>query len=170
MGKYQEPSYSVLHKDGAYEVRAYEPFVSVSTKDHTLRGSGFNRLFSFISGQNKAQVKMPMTIPVINDPTDETMEFVLPLSMRKAADAPQPLTDQETIKEYELSHAAVVRFSGRATQEKIQAQKTMLEQWIQAAGYKDRSAYIVARYNAPFTPTFLRRNEVIIQIEDINEK
>ena len=170
MGKYQEPNYEVMEKEGAFEQRRYEPFLSVATVDDTLRGSGFSRLFSFISGRNEPQVKMPMTIPVINDTKEKTMEFVLPLHMVKKEDAPQPIDDQEVIKEYDLNVAAAVRFSGRATNEKIQMQTEMLKAWCEQKGYTIISSAYIARYNAPMTPGFLRRNEIIVQIEDTDEK
>lgn len=170
MGKYQEPHFELIDKDGAFELRRYAPFVSVATSDDTLRGSGFGRLFSFISGKNQSQEKMPMTIPVLNDTEASTMEFVLPLHMVKKSDAPKPVSDQEEIKEYHLNLTAVVRFSGRSSQEKIDIQTEMLRAWCDQKGYKPTKAPLIARYNAPMTPGFLRRNEIILQIEEIDEK
>ena len=169
MAKYQEPTFTVLKKDGAYELRRYQPFVSVATSDSTLRGSGFGRLFSFISGRNQAAKKMPMTIPVINDTKAQTMEFVLPIDMVKASDAPQPLDDQEIIKEYDWQVAAVVRFSGRSTETKLSTQEAMLKAWMTNHGYTPRQDPFIARYNAPMTPGLLRRNEIIIPIEAPDE-
>ena len=170
MGKYQEPHYDVSEKDGAFELRRYAPFVSVATPDNTLRGSGFGRLFSFISGRNQSEEKMPMTIPVLNDTESSTMEFVLPLHMVKKSDAPMPMDDQEEIKEYQLNLTAAVRFSGKSSAEKINMQIQMLEAWCEKKGYRPTKAPLIARYNAPMTPGFLRRNEIILQIEDTNEK
>lgn len=170
MGKYQEPQYDVIEKERAFELRRYAPFVSVATLDNTLRGSGFGRLFSFISGRNQSAKKMPMTIPVLNDTEASTMEFVLPLDMVKKSDAPQPLDDSEIIKEYALNLSAAVRFSGRASDEKIKLQIRMLEAWCEKKGLKPMKAPLIARYNAPMTPGFLRRNEIILQIEDTDEK
>lgn len=169
MGKYQEPQYESIEKDGAFELRRYTPFLSVATRDETLKGQGFRRLFSYISGRNKAEEKMPMTIPVLNDPSDDTMAFVLPLHMVKKGDAPAPIEDQEFIKEYQLNVCAVVRFSGRSSEAKITMQTTMLEAWCEARGYTPTQAPLIARYNAPMTPGFLRRNEIILPVEEINE-
>lgn len=169
MAKYQEPQYTVIHKDGAYELRRYQPFVSVATHDGTLSGGGFRRLFSFISGRNLPSKKMPMTIPVINDTQAQTIEFVLPLDMVKASDAPRPIDDREMIKEYDIQLAAVVRFNGRSKEKKITMQQTMLEAWMKKQGYTANGAPLVARYNAPVTPGLLRRNEIIIPIEDTDE-
>lgn len=166
MGKYEEPHYQVIEKKGDIEIRDYEPFVSVSTSDQTLSGSGFNRLFSFISGQNQAGKKMAMTIPVINDAHEKTMEFVLPLDINEVSKAPLPSSDQLRLKQYPKEKVAVIYFSGRSTPELIEKKLKQLYKKTSEMGYSLSSNYRLARYNSPFSLPFLRRNEILCSIED----
>lgn len=166
MGKYEEPHYQVIEKKGDIEIRDYEPFVSVTTSDQTLSGSGFNRLFSFISGQNQAGQKMAMTIPVINDAEEKTMEFVLPLEINEVSKAPLPSSDQLKLKQYPKEKVAVIYFSGRSTSELIEKKLKKLYEEAQKMGYSLSRNYRLARYNSPFSLPFLRRNEILCSIED----
>ena len=169
MGKYEEPRYQIIHQDKHFEIRAYEPYVTVTTSDSSLAGSGFNRLFGFISGQNQAAQKMAMTIPVINDVASQTMEFVLPLEMDTIDKAPLPTSDQLTLKQYPKETVAVVYFSGRATVDVIEKQLAFLTEEAAKKGYVLSKHYRLARYNSPFSFPFLRRNEILCSIEDKNE-
>lgn len=169
MGKYEEPRFQVIEKKGDIEIRKYDPFVAVSTPDKSLSGSGFNRLFSFISGQNQANQKMPMTIPVINDAEEKTMEFVLPLAIDDIKKAPHPTSDQLTLKQYPQEKVAVISFSGRSTPELIKKKLQKLTETALKMGYSLKSNYRLARYNSPFSLPFLRRNEILCSIEDKNE-
>lgn len=165
MAKYEEPHFIIIEKIGDIEIREYEPFVSVSTKDQSLSGSGFNRLFSFISGQNQSGQKMAMTIPVINDAEEQTMEFVLPLEMDDISKAPLPISEQLKLKQYPKEKVAVINFSGRTTPDLIDKKLKTLHQEASKLGYQLSSNYRLARYNAPFSLPFLRRNEIICSIE-----
>ena len=42
--------------------------------------------------------------------------------------------------------------------------KNKLESWILEKGYKIESDYMLAFYNAPFTPPMMRRNEIWLRI------
>lgn len=169
MGKYEEPTFNLIYQEKDIEIREYAPFVTVATSDQTLSGSGFNRLFSFISGQNQASKKMAMTIPVINDATEKTMEFVLPLEIDTVDKAPLPNSDQLTLKQYPKENVAVISFSGRMNPELIEEKLNELHQAMKALGHPLSSNYRLARYNPPFSLPFLRRNEILCTIEDKDE-
>jgi hypothetical protein len=169
MGKYEEPHYKVLHQEKDVEIRAYEPYVTVATPDGSLSGSGFNRLFSFISGQNQSNQKMAMTIPVINDAKESTMEFVLPLHIKHIDEAPIPTSSQLKLKQYPKEKVAVIYFSGRMTEGLIQKELTRLKKVVETMGYILKDHYRLARYNSPFSLPFLRRNEILCSIEDKDE-
>jgi hypothetical protein len=166
MGKYEEPHFDIKLEEGNYQIREYEPFVTAMTKDHTLRGSGFGKLFSFISGENTTQEKLAMTIPVINDAKESTMEFVLPLKYQSVEEAPVPTNPHVTLKAYPKALVAVFRFSGKAGSDSIEKNLTQLKEWVINKGFKIVSEYRLARYNAPLTPGFLRRNEILLTVEE----
>lgn len=166
MGKYEEPHFEVLDQEGAFQIRKYDAFLTAMTKDNTLRGSGFNKLFSFISGENERREKLAMTIPVINDSNDVTMEFVLPLKYKNIEDAPIPTHPNVSLKAYPESVVAAITFSGKSSENTIIEKQELLKTWVVSKGYIIDSPYRLARYNAPLTPGFLRRNEIHYTIKE----
>jgi DNA gyrase inhibitor GyrI len=61
---------------------------------------------------------------------------------------------------------AVIRFSGRVTDELIAGKESELRAWLAAKGLTPAAMPVYAFYNDPFTPGFLRRNEVLIDLTD----
>lgn len=59
---------------------------------------------------------------------------------------------------------AVIKFSGSWSEERFQEQTVMLQEWIKKQNITTVGAPVVARYNAPWTPCFMRRNEVQIEV------
>jgi hypothetical protein len=60
---------------------------------------------------------------------------------------------------------AALRFSGLVNEEKIALNATKLSQWIANQKLNPISGPELARYNPPWTLPFLRRNEILIEIE-----
>ncbi len=59
---------------------------------------------------------------------------------------------------------AARRFSGRWLEESVKAEETALLNAVRAGGHEPVGRVVLARYNDPFTPWFLRRNEVLVEI------
>ena len=59
---------------------------------------------------------------------------------------------------------AAVRYSGFWSEKGYLKNKQELESWIQERGLAITGDPVWARYNPPFTPWFLRRNEVLIPV------
>jgi hypothetical protein len=60
---------------------------------------------------------------------------------------------------------AAVRYSGTWSEASYQKNKSLLEEYIRKRGWTPKGAAVWARYDPPFMPWFLRRNEVLIPIE-----
>lgn len=167
MAKYDQPSYTIIFKDGPFELRSYQPFFTAAVAEDDLHGNhGFRTLFSYISGENQTQEKMAMTIPVINDALESnmTMEFVLPLDYHENT-IPKPLSTQMTIKHYDEHIAGVIRFNGSALKQDLQAHKNKLNAWLVGQGFQTVGSARLARYNSPFSVPFLRHNELIYTVK-----
>jgi hypothetical protein len=163
---YESPTYQVLVKESSFEIRQYDPFATSSVKESKLSGySGFGYLFSYISGDNRAQQKMAMTIPVINDFADDdmTMEFVIPKAVANQV-IPEPNNQIVNIKHYPAQLIATIRFSGLGTAKSWQEHQEQLQNWIKLKGYQISGKPRFARYNGPYTLPMMRRNEVHIPI------
>jgi len=60
---------------------------------------------------------------------------------------------------------AAVKYSGTWSKEGYEENRALLEEYIQKRGLTKAGDPIWARYDPPFMPWFLRRNEVLIPIE-----
>ncbi|HAZ06538.1 MAG TPA: heme-binding protein, partial [Acetobacterium sp.] len=60
---------------------------------------------------------------------------------------------------------ASITFSGSVKKEKLAELQSKLLQWLQEKNLKTHGNFHLARYNSPFTPLFLRHNELLIDVE-----
>jgi len=166
---YETAPYKVVRKDGKFELRDYPALRLVETdmgsRDDSGNGS-FGRLFGYISGKNAAEEKIAMTTPVFmeGDETKATMAFVMPAEM-EAGDVPQPTDQAVQVREVEGGRFAVFRFSGGRNRESEAAALKQLERWLTQEGLQATEAGPVYGYfDPPWTPGFLRRNEVMQRV------
>jgi hypothetical protein len=135
--------------------------------------SGFNLLFSYITGKNRTKRQIPMTAPVITSEQipmtapvvsdDKSMSFVMPFG-KEQDEIPYPLDDRVKITTQDPREMAVIRFKGYAGREDVNDVTSRLLEGLQKGGITRRGQPVLMRYNAPWTPGFLRRNEVGIEI------
>ncbi len=171
MPKYEAPKYEVIKKDRKFEIRLYEEFDTTSVDEKKLSGySGFNLLFSYISGNNQNQEKISMTVPVINEFNESSMsmEFVVP-SKYKGTNIPIPTNPNLITKHYPKHHAASISFSGLSTSRHVEKEKNKLDVWMKDNHVVSTGPYRLARFNTPFSLPFLRHNEIIVDIEYTKE-
>lgn len=165
---YESPDYHVVKSEGAFEIRNY-PESSMVTTPMQQRGAdgSFMRLFGFISGKNDQNEKISMTVPVImSGPESGTMSFVVPKKVSLKG-IPKPTDSSIQITSMHEGSYAVYRFSGRAKPADYAKAAMALNHWIVGNGlkcYKIPSSPLLASYNPPWTPGFMRRNEVLIRI------
>jgi hypothetical protein len=167
MSKYESPNYEVIKKENNFELRRYEAFSTSAVIEANLSGrSGFGLLFGYISGKNKKQEKMSMTIPVMNEYSNNTMtmEFVIPKKYH-TNDIPMPSIPEIEIKHYPEQDIAAFRFSGLVNEKKVAKNIDKLSQWIKEINLEAETYYHLARYNSPITLPFLRKNEILIKIK-----
>ena len=162
--------YRVLEKEEAFELRHYDRLVLVTTSMTGLQEqrSPFSMLFAYISGDNDTDQKIAMTAPVFmdqNDAQSETMSFVLPASF-SYEDAPKPKDPSVKLENLTDYTVATITFSGFLRQENIQKHKALLDGWIHKKEYKVTGPAKAAGYNPPFTIPAMRRNEVLVPVEN----
>jgi hypothetical protein len=117
--------------------------------------------------------KIAMTAPVITEEKQEeggekkivTMQFVLPAKYTTVEAAPAPTDERVKIKGVPSKKMGVITFSGNADDKLTAEQLEKLKTALQAAGYKISGEHILARYNPPWTPWFLKTNEVMLPVE-----
>ncbi len=180
-----EPAYKVIKSDGAIEIREYQPyivaetFIGASVMDDASN-AGFKKLFKYISGNNSSNTGISMTAPVTTTRSEKiemtapvtttrssdgyAIAFVMPLKFTLAT-TPQPNDSTIRIREIPSRTVAVIRFSGRWTESSMSEHEQELIQWMKSNGYAAGSIPVIARYDPPFMPWFLRRNEIQIEIK-----
>jgi hypothetical protein len=167
----EQAKYEVLKKIGKIEIRRY-PRLVIARVDGYGDG-GFNLLFRFISGNNRQKSDIAMTAPVVSEEIAMTapvlsekgsIAFIMPEGFRLET-TPEPLDDRVKIVEVPERVVAALRFSGRWSNSTFNKKTEELLVEIENAGLKVAGQVFSMRYNGPFTPWFLRRNEVAAEVE-----
>lgn len=166
----ETPTYTVLRKMREYEVRRYDDYtvaqVPMAPGDRVSGGSGFNELAAYtIGGQNTAETKLEMTTPVfttVSDASTPIMQFVVEGS--KAANLPGPRNPSITPSTVRARVVAARMFGGWPQEWEVVEEERLLRGALLLDGLQPSPGYSLARYNDPFTPPWLRRNEVLIEL------
>lgn len=181
----EEAKYRVVLADGPIEIRDYEPSIvaeTVVSGDFEDAGnSAFRRLFKYIDGNNVTQEEIAMTAPVSQERSEKiamtspvgqqpapggwAVSFMMPASYTIET-IPEPKDDSVAIREMPAYRAAAIRYSGFWSEKNYQEHLAELNAWLDANGYQRDGEPVWARYDAPFKPWFLRRNEILIPVED----
>ena len=189
----QQPYQVVKHYED-FELRRYPAHVVAEiTTDGPFEDSGnraFRSLFAYITGANQsvqkiamttpvvqtdAAVKIAMTAPVLQQRVEDAtgaaagerfrVAFVLPTELT-ADTAPHPTDTAVHLRTVPTSLTGVLRFSGRWSQTRYERHLDALRWALAAAGLAVVGSPRFARYDPPFKPWFLRRNEVMLDVEE----
>ena len=176
----EEPDYEVTRKFDDVELRQYAPYaVAEVVLDASAEDAGnqaFPILAGYIFGKNKGEKKFAMTAPVTQSAEPVRMDmtapvtqaavaggmrvqFVLPRGVTTAT-APEPLDPRVRLRDVPAAQWAVIRYSGTWSQSNYLEHLGTLRASLDRAGVATQGEPVLARYNAPFTPWFLRRNEI----------
>ena len=106
-----------------------------------------------------------MTAPVGQRPTNGgwVVSFMMPSSYSMDT-IPQPADPAVRLREVPAHRAAVIRYSGFWSEERYREHLHKLRAWIGQQGLEDAGDPVWARYDPPFKPWFMRRNEILIPI------
>ena len=166
----EEQPYTVLTKNDGFEVRHYPDYVLVQvdvTGDFMRAGSvAFGPLVSYISGNNMAGKKIAMTAPVLQETHGEethTVSFVLPAGMT-ISDVPVPANARVITKHVPAHNAAAMKFGGGWNGDRFQENGELLLKKVHEAGLNSVGNVYYARFDPPWKPWFLKRNEVLIAL------
>lgn len=188
-------SYETVLADGDFELREYAAQIRVETvveADFKQAGNqAFRRLFDYISGANRSPataagnaggaVEISMTAPVtqssakqiaMTSPVSQErfddgswqVGFLLPASFTPET-APLPTNPAVFLRTIPAQKMASIRYTGTWSSENYSGQLLDLENWIARQGLTVIGEPTWARYDSPFKPWFLRRNEILIAVE-----
>ncbi len=165
----EEPEYDVVAATDTYEIRHYPPYLvaEVDVAGDSADNRAFRMLAGYIFGDNDSQEKMEMTAPVESRENTAVSEMTYAFVMEgkyTLATLPQPNDQRIRLLERPARTVAVRKFSGRWSESNVSKHQARLLQDLEANGIRPQGAVELARYNSPFTPWFLRRNEIIVPI------
>lgn len=181
----EKAEYQVIEKEGKFEIREYKPQIVAETvvdADFDEAGNmAFRRLFNYISGENRNKESIAMTAPVNQKRSSQKIAMTAPVNQQQTEGnyvvsflmpskytmetLPEPLDSSVRLRQIPARKVAVIRYSGSWSRKKYEAKKALLEEFIKKKGLKITGQDIFARYDPPFQIPFLRRNEVLFEVE-----
>ena len=168
--------FEVIKKEGDVEIRRYPPMILASVYGMS-DDSSFRLLFGYITGANSGKKEIPMTAPVINAPKGEHIAMTTPVMNDKECfsfvmppsftleNTPQPTDDRVVIEERRGRLVAVLRFRGSVDRDDIGPKSAVFLAQLKSMGVAAKDEVFLMRYNGPFTPGFMRHNEVGVELK-----
>ena len=166
---YKEPSFELLSQDGDVEIRKYTKCIiaktSISTNNENDNNM-FRTLASYIFGSNKENKNIPMTAPVTTYQKDSSYSMIFyMLDANEITELPETNGQNIVFETFDLGKCAVIPFSWFTTDARISAFSEKLTKYTKDNNFKQLSPIMVNRYDPPWRLPFLRRNEVLVQID-----
>jgi DNA gyrase inhibitor GyrI len=165
----EEPAFRTVLKDGAFEIRDYPALtvaeVTVSGGQNEAASRGFRLLAGYIFGGNTRGQSIAMTAPVtqIADAGRWIVRFTMPRAYTLDT-LPRPSDPAVRLTRLPAARVAAIRFSGLAGKADVAAKSADLVAAVKARRLHAVGALALAQYDPPWTPWFLRRNEVMVAV------
>ncbi|MDE2082677.1 MAG: heme-binding protein [Burkholderiales bacterium] len=180
----EEPRYTVERQFDGIELRDYAPRIAaeviVPGPADEAGSQGFRILAAYIFGKNQGRQsiamtapvtqvaepqKIAMTAPVTQEPTagGYAVQFMMPAAYTLQT-LPAPLDPRIRFKEVAGGRYAVIRYSGWWSDANYRQHLTRLRQAVAAAGLRTTGEPVYARYDPPWMPWFMRRNEIWLRL------
>lgn len=187
----EEPAYEVLQKiNDDIEVRQYAPYVVAEVlieADADAAGNlAFPILAGYIFGKNVSKKEFAMTAPVTQTTASTRLEMTAPVTLAAAPgatgsyviqfvlpkgvtldSAPEPLDARVRLREIPVQRVAAIRYSGFWSDANYNEHLDRLRVTLKGAGLSPSGEPVFSRYNPPFMPWFLRRNEIWLPLPSV---
>ena len=181
----EQAKYEILEKHEKIELRKYQPMiiaeVEVTGERKEAINKGFKLIADYIFGNNTSSQKIAMTAPVLQNQSEKIamtapvvqenvsdqlwkVHFVMPASY-SIETLPRPNNNLVKLKNIESKRFVVIKFSGMAGNESIESHTLELKHFVDENRLTAKSLPIYAFYNPPWTLGFLRRNEIMLELE-----
>ena len=181
----EEPDYQVVRTIDAVELRRYAPYVVaevvLATAADDAGSQAFPILAGYIFGKNTGEKKFAMTAPVTQTAVPlrmdmtapvtqvgvaggQKVQFVLPKGV-SAASAPAPIDPLVQLRDVPPLKMAVIRYTGFWTDANYNEHLNLLKEALRSADLHASGPPLYSRYDPPWTPWFMRRNEIWLPLD-----
>jgi len=182
----EEPAFKEVLHEGDFELRDYPALVAaevtVAGDQKEAASKGFRLLAGYIFGANKRRQSIAMTAPVAQQAASEKIAMTAPVAQTRSAagtwvvrftmpsawslqSLPVPDDARVTLRNIEPARFAVLRFSGLAQPGDVEARSNELLALVKSHRLHPIGSVSLAQYNPPWTLWFMRRNEVMLEVD-----
>lgn len=175
----EEPAFLIEKTTPTYDIRKYDGTLVAETEVDSnfeqATNEGFRILASYIFGNNQSKTKVKMTTPA-NQIQSEKIAMTTPVNLQKGKNGflvqftmpssftletlPKPNDSRVHLRQLPAKRVAVRKYTGRWTEKKYQKELEVLGSALRKDGIQTTGEPIFARFNPPWLPWFLRRNEI----------
>jgi hypothetical protein len=181
----EQPKHEVLKTYDDFEVRAYAACVVAETEvegEQTEAGSAaFSVLAGYIFGNNGGSKKIAMTAPVTQAAAGEKIAMTAPVTQTSAGTKrwkvqfmmpseyrletlPEPKDARVHLREVPARRVAAMKYSGTWSQQNYDEHLAALRAAMKREGLEPAGEPTWARYDPPYKPWFMRKNEILIEV------
>ena len=180
----EQADYTVEKKMDGYEIREYPAHIVAQT---TVQGSqgdslstGFSIVAGYIFGGNTKKESIAMTAPVVAQKVSESIAMTAPVVATAEGDSqiisfgmprsytmetlPTPNDSRVKIVAVPAKRFAVMQFSWYRSDARVKQMQEKLLSLLARDGIVAKGGVAYAGYNAPWTPPWMSRNEVLVEI------
>ena len=166
----EQPDYTVIDQLGDVEIRTYAPYrvvsMEVEGEFEDAADGAFEALAGYLGGDNATGRKFGFTAPVeqyrVAEGRHRLTFMIPPLAVDEAA--PDPTDTRLEVRQVPSRTIAAIRYSGGWAMSRYLKHARALRDALDASTYTPCGHPIWARYNPPFWPAFLKRNEVWAEV------
>ena len=182
----EEPAFKKVLHEGDFELRDYPALVAaevtVAGDQKEAASKGFRLLAAYIFGGNKRRQSIAMTAPVAQQAASQKIAMTAPVAQTQTTAGawvvrftmpsaytlqtlPVPDDARVSLRNIDPARFAVLRFSGLAQPGDVEARSSELLALVKSHRLRTVGPVSLAQYNPPWTLWFMRRNEVMIEVE-----
>ncbi|HNT86334.1 MAG TPA: heme-binding protein [Candidatus Hydrogenedentes bacterium] len=182
----ETPQYTVVREADGYAIREYAGYiraeVTLTGKYRETLYGGFREVADYIFGNNSQRADIAMTAPVMSEKSGKiamtapvlhekgdseasySVAFIMPREYSMET-LPRPNNPKVRLREIVSQRFAVLEFGGYATERRARKKTERLVSMLERDGVRAVGEPIVAQYDPPWTPFYMRRNEIHVPVE-----
>jgi len=186
----EQTEYTVLQRMNGYEIREYPAHIVAQTlvneSQRNAMNSGFSIVAGYIFGGNTKKEKIAMTAPVVarnNEDKKESEKIAMTAPVVATSDGdfqiisfsmprsysmetlPTPTDPRVKIVMVPFKKYAVMRYSWFNSDDRVKSMQQKLQMLLSRDKILSVGSFAYAGYNAPGTPPWMIRNEVLVEIQ-----